>query len=240
LRDCSGNSIETRLLEVGFLASGWILEKIAKYDSSISFKNCRSDDEQLYLVANYSHDFATREIVTSDRWKWSESMTFARRSTGGDRAKVIAIENESMPNPLFPNSILRNYEDLPMLKFTSLAIGILTAISIVPAAQARPVYDSTPVIIQQPSRSTSPQVIVVTPQTRNSDYHQGWTADRHRQWEAAREREARARWELAHSRHRQYGRYHNSYNDRDRYNEYRRDNNSYNDRSYHGEYRRDR
>jgi hypothetical protein len=168
-------------------------------------------------------------------------MTLARRSTGDDRAKVIAIEHESMLNPLFPNSILRTYEDLSMLKFTSLAIGLLTAISIVPAAQARPVYeDSTPVIIQQPSRSTSPQVIVVTPQTRNSDYRQGWTADRHRQWEAAREREARARWELARSRHRQYGRYNNSYNDRDRYNEYRRDNSSSNDRSYHGEYRRDR
>jgi hypothetical protein len=120
-----------------------------------------------------------------------------------------------------------------MLKFTSLAIGLLTAISIVPAAQARPVYDSTPVIIQQPVRATSPQVIVVTPQTRNSNYHQGWTADRHRQMELAREREARARWEAAHPRHR-YGRYN------DRHSEYRRDNNSYNDRSYHGEYRRDR
>jgi hypothetical protein len=128
-----------------------------------------------------------------------------------------------------------------MLKFTSLAIGLLTAISIVPAAQARPVYDSTPVIIQQPTRSTSPQVIVVTPQTsRDSEYHQGWTADRRRQWEVAREREARARWELAHSRRHHYGRNHNSYNDRDRYSEYRRDNNSSNDRSYHGEYRRDR
>lgn len=115
-----------------------------------------------------------------------------------------------------------------MLKFTSLAVGLLTAMAIVPAAQARPIYDSTPVIIQQPSRSTSPQVIVVTPQTsRDSGYHQGWTADRHRQMELAREREARARWEAAHSRHGRYDRHH-------------RDNNSYNDRYRHNEYRRDR
>jgi hypothetical protein len=122
-----------------------------------------------------------------------------------------------------------------MLKFTSLAIGLLTAISIVPAAQARPIYDSTPVIIQQPSRSTSPQVIVVTPQTsRDSEYHQGWTADRHRQMELAREREARARWEAAHSRRRHYNHSSNA-----RY-DYHRDNNSSNDRYRHSEYRRDR
>ncbi len=118
-----------------------------------------------------------------------------------------------------------------MLKFTSLAVGILTAISIVPAAQARPIYDNPPVIIQQPARSTTPQVIVVTPQTRqNVDYRQGWTADRYRQMELVREREARARWESAHFRHGRYDRHHRSYNDRYDYN------NSYNERSY----RRDR
>jgi hypothetical protein len=162
-------------------------------------------------------------------------MTLARRSIEDDRAKVIAIENESIANPLFPKSLFRNYEDLSMLKFTSLAIGLLTAISIAPAAQARPVYDSTPVIIQQPARSNSPQVIVVTtPQTyQNLDRRQGWET-RRRQLELVREREARARWEAANPRYRKYGRYN------DRYSEYRRDNNSYNDRSYHGEYRRDR
>jgi hypothetical protein len=150
---------------------------------------------------------------------------------------VIAIEHKSIANPLFPKSILSNYQDLLMLKFTSLAIGLLTAISIVPAAQARPVYDSTPVIIQQPSRSASPQVIVVTPQNRNSEYHQGWTADRHRQMELAREREARARWEAAHPRNRHYNRYNHSSNARY---DYHRDNNSSNDRYRHSEYRRDR
>jgi hypothetical protein len=125
-----------------------------------------------------------------------------------------------------------------MLKFTSLAVGLLTAISIVPAAQARPIYDrdTTPVIIQQPVR-TSPQVIVVTPQTQNAIYRQGWTADRYRQMELVREREARARWEAAHSRHGRYSRYHRSSNDR---NDYYRGNNSYSERSYRGEYHRDR
>jgi hypothetical protein len=151
---------------------------------------------------------------------------------------VIAIENESIPNPLFPNSILRNYEDLPMLKFTSLAIGLLTAISIVPAAQARPVYDSTPVIIQQTTRHNTPQVVVVTtPQTyQHLDRRPGWEA-RRRQLELIREREARARWEAAHLGHRNYGRYNN---DRSYYGANRRDNNSYNDRSYHGESRHNR
>ena len=140
-------------------------------------------------------------------------MTLARRSTRADRAKVIAIENESIANPLFPKSILRNYEDLSMLKFTSLAVGLLTAISIVPAAQARPIYENTPVIIQQTRNNHAPVVVSVTsPTRRDSEYHQGWTADRHRQMELAREREARARWEAAHSRHRHHSRHH--HNDR--------------------------
>jgi hypothetical protein len=115
-----------------------------------------------------------------------------------------------------------------MLKFTSLAIGLLTAISIAPAAQARPIYDSAPVIIQQPVRTIGsqviPQVIVVTPQARqNVGYRPGWTA-RYRQMELARERAARARWEAAHSRNGRYDRNYRSYDDRYdyRYNEYRR------------------
>jgi hypothetical protein len=140
---------------------------------------------------------------------------------------VIAIEHESIAIPLFPKSILGHYEDLLMLKFTSLAVGLLTAISIVPAAQARPIYDrdTTPVIIQQPVRAISPQVIVVTPQARqNVGYRTGWTADRYRQLELIREREARARWEAKYSRYGRYDRNHRWYNDRYdyRYNEYRR------------------
>ncbi len=125
-----------------------------------------------------------------------------------------------------------------MLKFTSLAVGLLTAIAIVPAAQARPIYEGTPVIIQQPRDNHPPVVVSVTnPTYRDSEYHQGWTADRHRQMELAREREARARWEAAHSRHGRYDRHHRSYNDRY---DYHRDNNSSNDRYRHNEYRRDR
>jgi hypothetical protein len=150
-------------------------------------------------------------------------MTLARRSTGANRAKVIAIENESIATPLFPSSISSNYEDLLMLKFTSLAVGLLTAISIVPAAQARPIYDNTPVIIQQSRDIRTPVVVKVIPQTRqDSGYRQGWKADRYRQIELVREREARARWEAAHSRHGRYDRHHRSYNDRFGYNEYRR------------------
>ncbi|PSB58962.1 hypothetical protein [Chamaesiphon polymorphus] len=114
-----------------------------------------------------------------------------------------------------------------MLKFTSLAIGLLTAISIVPSAQALPIY-GTPVIVTQTYRGDrTPIVVKVTqPTYRDSKYDRNWETDRRRQWELARKRAAKARWEARYSRYRYYNdRYSN-----DRYTDYRRDNNSYGDR----------
>jgi hypothetical protein len=115
-----------------------------------------------------------------------------------------------------------------MLKFTSLAIGLLTAISIVPSAQALPI-SGTPVIVTQTYRGDRTPVVVVTPQTYShsrSGYSRSWESARRRQLEIIRAREARARWEARHSRYKYYNhRYSN-----DRYTDYRRDNNSYGDR----------
>ena len=120
-----------------------------------------------------------------------------------------------------------------MLKLTSLAIGLLTAISIVPAAQAFPVGNDS----DRHHRDNQSQVVVSVnaPIHREAEYRPGWEADRRRQLELVREREARARWESAHTRHHQYGR--DSYNDRYRHSEYRRDNNSYDNRDRHHDYR---
>jgi hypothetical protein len=101
-----------------------------------------------------------------------------------------------------------------MLKFTSLAIGLLTAISIVPSAQALPI-SGTPVVVS-----------VTQPTYRGSEYRHGWQTDRQRQLELIRKREARARWEARHSRYR----YYNNYRSNDRYTDYRHDRNSYGDR----------
>ncbi|AFY96259.1 hypothetical protein [Chamaesiphon minutus] len=140
---------------------------------------------------------------------------------------MIAIENESIFKLLFPESPLVKERYLYMLKFTSLALGLLTAISIVPSAQALPI-SGTPVIVTQTYRGDrTPVVVNVThPTYRGSKYYRGWETDRRRQIELIRQREARARWEARHSRYR---------HDRNRYSteryiDYRRDNNSYGDR----------
>ena len=108
-----------------------------------------------------------------------------------------------------------------MLKLTSLAIGLLTAISIVPSAQAIPVigHGST----NYHNNNLYPQVIVtVNPQyqARPAQYkywspaqRQRWEANRRRELELVREREARARWEAAHFRHQQYSKHHHGRND---------------------------
>lgn len=109
-----------------------------------------------------------------------------------------------------------------MLKFTSLAVSLLSAISIVPSAQALPLGNAP----YQQTRDNRPQVVVSVvnePIRRDLGRYRGWEADRRRQLELAREREARARWEAAHLRRQQYGRYRDSSNDRFHYNEYRRD-----------------
>jgi hypothetical protein len=120
-----------------------------------------------------------------------------------------------------------------MLKLTSLAIGLLTAISIVPAAQAFPVGNDP---YQHHRDNQSPVVVSVNaPIHRGTEYRPGWEADRRRQLELVREREARARWEAAHSRHHQYGR------DRYRSNDYHRDNrDSYDNRYRANDYRGNR
>ncbi len=129
-----------------------------------------------------------------------------------------------------------------MLKLTSLALGLLTAISIVPSAQATPIYERN----QVTDRAARPQVVVtINPQIRREPaVRQGWKPGQQRQWEAnrrrelelAREREARARWEAAHPRHGHYAKYNNVYgNDRN----YQNNSYGYN-RNDRNEYRRDR
>jgi hypothetical protein len=108
-----------------------------------------------------------------------------------------------------------------MLKFTALAVGLLSAMSIVPSAQALPLGNAP--YQQTRDRDNRPQVVVsVNEPTRRDARYQSWEADRRRQLELVREREARSRWEAANPRH-QYGRHRDSYNDRVRHNEYRRD-----------------
>ncbi len=113
-----------------------------------------------------------------------------------------------------------------MLKLTCLAIGLLTAISIVPAAQAFPVGNAP----YQHTRDNQPPVVVsvTAPIHRDTEYHQGWEANR-RQLELIRAREAQARWESAHYHRHQDGRnryrhaeyHHDNYDNRYRSNDYR-------------------
>jgi hypothetical protein len=87
-----------------------------------------------------------------------------------------------------------------MLKLTSLAIGVLTLISIAPAAQAD--------LIHGPSLQPQITVTIGTPprpeirpqERRESVYHR----QEARQREIARERESHARWEAKHRHHERY------------------------------------
>jgi hypothetical protein len=99
-----------------------------------------------------------------------------------------------------------------MLKLTSLALGLLTLISIVPSAQAFPVVIGD-------TRNSQPEVkVIINPQVktenrrddyrtesrRDNNYNYRLDAERRRQIEIAREREARERWEAKHRRHGYY------------------------------------
>jgi hypothetical protein len=90
-----------------------------------------------------------------------------------------------------------------MLKLTSLALGLLTLISIVPSAQAFP-------IVIGDTRNSQPEVkVIINPQVRTESrrddkYNYRLDAERRRQIEIAREREARARWEAKHRHHGYY------------------------------------
>ncbi len=108
-----------------------------------------------------------------------------------------------------------------MSKLTSLAVGLLTAISIVPAAQAMAASSNTSVT-SRPAADLHAQVIVKigTPVYREPEYHRDWEARRrHIEWE--REREARARWE-AERRHHRYEREHREYHGDYRHDHYHR------------------
>jgi hypothetical protein len=82
-----------------------------------------------------------------------------------------------------------------MSKLTSLAVGLLTAMAILPAAQAMAATNN-PVTSPTPTDDLHAQVILkIGPQGRDRGYYSNWEADRYRrrlEWQ--REREARARW----------------------------------------------
>lgn len=100
-----------------------------------------------------------------------------------------------------------------MSKLTSLAVGLLSAIAILPASSAM-AATSNPASSLTPAGDLHAQVIVkIGPQYRRG-YDRGysrWEIERQRRLEWQREREARARWRLR-------------YDDRGRYDRgYRRD-----------------
>ncbi len=83
-----------------------------------------------------------------------------------------------------------------MLKLTSLAIGVLTAISIAPSAQAVPIK----VIIGVPPAPA----VHHQDRWQGGNYYHPRQVEYRRERELAREREARARWEAKHRRHDAY------------------------------------
>jgi hypothetical protein len=98
-----------------------------------------------------------------------------------------------------------------MSKLTSIAIGLLTAVAILPAAQAMAATSKTPAV-EQPAGDLHAQVILkIGPQIRREPaYNSGWREQRLRnRLDRSREREARARWEADRARSRQYDRRYN-------------------------------
>jgi hypothetical protein len=82
-----------------------------------------------------------------------------------------------------------------MSKITTLAIGLLGAIAILPAAQAMAATTNPASAIQQPAGDLHAQVILKIGPGRDRGYYSNWEADRYRrrlEWQ--RERESRARW----------------------------------------------
>jgi hypothetical protein len=120
-----------------------------------------------------------------------------------------------------------------MLKLTSLAIGLLTAIAIAPTSQAMTATGNL-LTLQQPSADLHAQIIVKI--GGQPEYLHRWESERRRQLDLQREREARARWEAEHRRHEyDYQRYHS----REVYRPQVVESREYYDK-YRGEYRRDR
>jgi hypothetical protein len=104
-----------------------------------------------------------------------------------------------------------------MSKFTSLAVGFLSAIAILPTSQAM-AASSTSATSPTPSGDLHAQVIFkIGPQYRGRGYDRGysrWEIQRQRRLEWQREREARARWRSGYDRDRDYRGYRRD-NDRD-------------------------
>ncbi len=76
-----------------------------------------------------------------------------------------------------------------MLKFTSLAIALLTVIAIAPKSEAIPL-DIQSISFNQPARGQQPQILVKI--GSQQQYANRWEEKRHRQLELRREREREA------------------------------------------------
>ena len=103
-----------------------------------------------------------------------------------------------------------------MLKLTSLALGLLTAISLIPSAQASslPNYAHNNVIN---ANIHSPLIASYSDHEyrQEDEHHHRQEVERRRQLELAREHEAHARWEAAHRHNKgEYNRDHNGNYDR--------------------------
>jgi hypothetical protein len=92
-----------------------------------------------------------------------------------------------------------------MSKFTALAIGLLSVISIVPTAQAATGI-SNQGNLQQPAGDLHAQVIIRLGGPP-APYHRE-DFDRHRQWQIERERQAERRREFYSRRHREHEGFH--------------------------------
>jgi hypothetical protein len=100
-----------------------------------------------------------------------------------------------------------------MSKFTSIVIGLLTAVAILPASQVMAATSTNPVV-QQPSGDLHAQVILkVGPQyRRDRGYNSSVREERlRRRLDRVQEREARARQEAERLRSRRYDRRYNRY-----------------------------
>jgi hypothetical protein len=98
-----------------------------------------------------------------------------------------------------------------MSKLTSLAIGLLTAVSMLPAAQTMAATIDTPAVSQTLADLHAQIIFNVEPQLRREPEPgpeprpaTRWEAERLRRLEWVRERDARARWAAEHPRSRPY------------------------------------
>ncbi len=101
-----------------------------------------------------------------------------------------------------------------MLKLTSLAVGLLTVISLAPSAQAFPVQSNTPDLHRRDENLHSQVIVNVRPEIRREEEHRHrGESDHHRQLELAREREVQARLAAERRRQEYAQRRHNSHDE---------------------------